>query len=124
MKQRIFISYTLRDNEISTELLFNLKERSKICGVDTYIDIIDNKNGGDYQKNIFKWLRKADYLYLIETKGSYHSPWVEKELNFANRFNIPIITIPLQKIEHFIASPTDKTNSLFCNIQSTKQLKS
>ncbi|WP_130868584.1 TIR domain-containing protein [Intestinimonas massiliensis (ex Afouda et al. 2020)] len=102
MRQRVFISYTMRDNELTLEILARLKKTLQRLEVDTFIDLIDNRISQKHQKKLYKWLISADYLYLIETTGTYHSPWVKKELDIANRLNIPIIKIPLSDIEHFI----------------------
>ena len=118
LSQRVFISYTLQDHKINVGLLSSLKETAKLRGIDTFIDIIDNKYGRDHQKNIFKWLADADALYLIETPKTYQSQWVKKELDFANKFNIPIIKVLLQDIKRFITTPADMTSHLFLNLQS------
>ena len=105
LRQRIFISYTLRDNELTIDILSHLKKMLQQCGIDTFIDIIDNKISKKHQKKLYKWLTDADCLYLIETTKTYHSPWVIKELNFAKRLNIPIIKISLHDIKYLIAYP-------------------
>ncbi len=119
MRQRIFISYTMRDNELTIEILAQLKEMLQKLEVDTFVDVIDNRISQEHQRKLYKWLISADYLCLIETTETYHSPWVKKELDLANRLNIPIIKISLSDIEHFIARPIDMCTKVLFNIKNT-----
>lgn len=107
LRQRVFISYTMRDNQLTLEILARLKKMLQKFEVDTFVDLIDNTISREHQKDLYKWLISADYLYLIETTETYHSPWVKKELDIANKFNIPIIKIPFSDVKHFIAHPID-----------------
>lgn len=113
MNHRVFISYTLRDNEITVELLGNLKEASKLRGIDTFIDIIDNNNSAQHQDNIYRYIANADCLYLIETQRIYQSKWVIKELNFAKMLNIPIVKASLQDVQLFLTSPIENSCNPF-----------
>lgn len=107
LRQRVFISYTMRDNQLTLEILARLKKMLQKFEIDTFVDLIDNRISQEHQRKLYEWLISADYLYLIETAETYHSPWVKKELDIANRLNIPIIKISLSDIEHFIARPID-----------------
>lgn len=107
LRQRVFISYTMRDNQLTLEILARLKKTLQKVEVDTFVDLIDNSISQEHQRKLYEWLISADYLYLIETTGTYSSPWVKKELDIAYRHNIPIIKISLSDIEHFIARPID-----------------
>lgn len=107
MRKRIFISYTMRDKQLTLEILAQLKTILQESEVDTFVDLIDNRISQEHQRKLYEWLISADYLYLIETTGTYHSPWVKKELDIACRLNIPIIKISLSDIEHLIARPID-----------------
>ena len=64
MKQRVFISYTLRDDEISIELLSSLKEILDKHEIDSFIDVIDNNNINteEHQKKIYNWILTATCL--------------------------------------------------------------
>lgn len=97
----------MRDNQLTLEILARLKKMLQKFEVDTFVDLIDNTISREHQKDLYKWLISADYLYLIETTETYHSPWVKKELDIANKFNIPIIKIPFSDVKHFIAHPID-----------------
>ncbi len=109
MKKHIFISYTLRDNEIGVEFLNRFKQALNLFNdVDTFIDIIDNNGTENHQEYIFGWIKKADYICLIETKQVYFSEWVRKEIDAANKFRIPIIKISVQDVRDFIAEPVMK----------------
>lgn len=107
LRQRVFISYTMRDNQLTLEILVRLKKMLQKFEIDTFVDLIDNRISQEHQRKLYEWLISADYLYLIETTETYHSPWVKKELDIANRLNIPIIKISFSDIEHFIARPID-----------------
>lgn len=97
----------MRDKQISIEFLSRLKEILRLQKIDTFIDIIDNIRGTDHQKIIYDWLISADCLYLIETKETYNSEWVRKELDFASKFNIPIVKGKIQDIQRFVAYNMD-----------------
>lgn len=107
LKQRVFISYTLRDDEISIELLSSLKEILDKHEIDSFIDVIDNNNINteEHQKKIYNWILTATCLFLIETKETYNSPWVKKELDYANSVNIPIMKMRFRDIKKLIMNP-------------------
>ncbi|MBM6722971.1 hypothetical protein H6C13_07655 [Pseudoflavonifractor phocaeensis] len=105
----------MRDNELTIEILSRLKGMLQLLGIETFIDIIDNRTSKEHQKRLYKWLTDADYLYLIETTKTYYSPWVKKELDFANRLNIPIIKVSLHDIKYFLAHPINMTVKVIFN---------
>lgn len=117
LKQRVFISYTLRDDEISIELLSSLKEILDKHEIDSFIDVIDNNNINteEHQKKIYNWILTATCLLLIETKETYNSPWVKKELDYANSVNIPIMKMRFRDIKKLIMNPA-KIKNIFLSI--------
>lgn len=113
LKPKVFFCYTLRDNNINFSLLNNLKNNMNLLNLFyTYIDLIDN-NATDYQQDVIKNLKCSDILCIINTPKIYESPWVKKEIHYANKFNIPIIKIDLTSIYSFI--DTTDTKELICS---------
>ena len=103
----VFISYTLRDEIVTTEYL---KEVSKVVEEfgNPFVDIIDNK-ADDKQRFVIEQLDKSDLVILITTKSILMSQWVITEINRAKKNNTPIIRIPLNinqetSLEHLKAS--------------------
>lgn len=83
---KLFLSYTLRDNELSHEDLVKIKEKfSKNNFV--YIDALQETTN---QKQVEDNLKSSDKLIIIETSGIDNSPWVKKEISIAKQYRIPI----------------------------------
>lgn len=89
----VFISYTLRDEIVSTEYL---KLVAKIVAEfgNPFVDIIDN-NADDKQGFVMEQLDKSDLVVLIATKSIHASKWVVTEIKRAKNNNTPIVYIPL-----------------------------
>lgn len=109
--KRVFISYSLRKNDMTKEILKKIKIRFLLCKILTYIDILDtsfiieneyfnskiqlnHKNiTSIYQENLKKELLNCKCLCLLESDGSDNSKWVKEELLFSKINKIPIIKI-------------------------------
>lgn len=103
-KYNIFFSYTLRDKEINIDILQNLKKAfSQLDYVQTYFDIFDN-NSINHQDYVFKALTEADILCLIKSSNINTSCWVNKEIEFAKRRNLPVIEISRKDMEEILSS--------------------
>jgi len=90
---RVFLSYTIRDNEIDVDFLKTLKMRIQETGaINLYVDLLDN-NDNDPQSGVLSSLSRADALCIIQTKSIYDSPWVKKEIETAKKSKILIYTI-------------------------------
>ena len=102
----VFISYTLRGNEISRELLSNLKLKLKDFAIDTYIDLLDNDKIEGHQAYVFAKLAESDMLLLIQSAQVYHSVWVREELKYASKLGKPILPVSLCDIRKMLTLPS------------------
>jgi hypothetical protein len=75
---RVFVSHSQRDNEITDRVVADLRA----AGVDVWIDTAEIVHD-DFQDRINAGLMDRDWLILIETPESLHSPWVRREVNAA-----------------------------------------
>lgn len=90
---KIFVSYTLKDGDVSFEILKQLNQ-ILVSKYDVFIDLLHN-DSDDPQKRVMDELRKADFIIIIESKATYVSQWVQKELMVARYYKIPMLTIPV-----------------------------
>lgn len=104
MHNRIFFSYTLRDNEVTAEILLKLKNKFKdFTTLDTYFDILDN-HAPNHQEYVYQALSESYVLCLIKTSGINESAWVSKELLIAKMRNMPIIEICKKELSEILNS--------------------
>ena len=92
---KVFVSYTLKDCELSIELLKKIKNYYDSYKINLYIDCLVNESS---QEKIEYELKTSSRLLLILTKHTYNSEWVRKELMLAKKNNIPIIKAKLDEI--------------------------
>ena len=88
---RIFVSYTLRDEFLSIEVLQYFEAAFSKLGV-PYIDILHNKSS-DPQEHVIRVLRQSEVFCALITPKYFESDWVQLELNIAIQKHIPIIAI-------------------------------
>lgn len=93
----IFISYTIKDKEISFDSLSSISRKLKHIG-NVYIDIINN-DSINKQERVFYELDNSDIVMLLITPNVYKSKWVIIELERAKERSIPIISFTLKEIE-------------------------
>lgn len=79
----IFVSYTTRNNEVTTDSLVDFSNKINAYGK-VFIDLLDN-NSTDKQERIINELEKSDLLILIKSLSSLNSEWVKFELETANK---------------------------------------
>lgn len=116
---RIFISYTLRGDDVTCKLLRELKAKfSAFKSVSTYIDILDNINTEDPQAYVIEKLTESDCVLLIQSKNVDSSVWVKKELELAHKLNKLVINISLRTAKHIAYSSTEILNAM---IQKTSR---
>jgi len=95
---KYFISYTMRDKEITEYLLDTFSKRLENYG-DVFVDLIDN-NSIDKQARVIAELDNSDILILIESDSVYKSEWVSLELERASSRQIPIKKISLMDLNN------------------------
>lgn len=83
MKNYIFISYSMRDKNLTIDDLVRVKHTFLSCDISTYIDIIDNKNFINPQKDVINKLVNSKCLLILNYSHQFLSPWVRLELNIA-----------------------------------------
>lgn len=105
---KIFFSYTLRDKEINSEILQKIKKAfSLLKNIETYFDIFDN-HSINHQDYVFKTLNEANMLCLVKSSNINTSCWVNKELEFAKKRNLPVIEISRKDIDEILTSKTQE----------------
>lgn len=92
---KYFVSYTIRDREITATFLEAFAKELKKTGR-VFIDIINN-DSIDKQTRVISELESSDIMLLLETKNIYKSPWVTFEYIWANSKKIPIKVIPIDE---------------------------
>ena len=96
---KVFVSYTLRDKKITQEMLENLKYiLNKLERIESYIDIIDNKNVESPQDEVVNNLLSSNIIWVINSKCLNQSKWVELELAYAKTKKKPIYYIEYSNI--------------------------
>lgn len=96
IKPKIFVSYTVRDGKIDINFLGKIFD--EICDLsESYIDLIHN-DSINKQDRVIKELNNSDVMFLIRTEQIDKSEWVNKEISFAKKLNIPIIEFDYQEL--------------------------
>lgn len=80
---KIFVSYTLRDKELSEDFLNDVLDYYKVFG-SVFLDFLTN-DSINKQERVLNELDKSDKLILIETSRVYESEWVNLELDRAQK---------------------------------------
>lgn len=93
----IFISYTIKDKEISLHSLDIISKKLNHIG-NVYIDIINN-DSLNKQERVFYELDNSDIVILLISPNVYKSRWVRLELERAKKNFIPIIPFTLKEIK-------------------------
>jgi hypothetical protein len=88
---KIFVSYTTRDYYIDRELLECVSKVLLEFG-EYYIDMLHN-DSSNKQSHVDIMLSQAKSLLLISSSSVNESEWVQWELQEAERYRIPIITV-------------------------------
>lgn len=99
---RLFISYTMKDGEVTIEILCELKKQlSSFQDIDSYIDIIDNHDK-NHQSYVIKKLNNSNVILLIKSSMINKSDWVNTELKVAKKKHIPIVIIELSELKKYL----------------------
>ncbi|HDR8184935.1 TPA: hypothetical protein QC116_004392 [Bacillus thuringiensis] len=104
---KIFLSYTLRDMRLNTNILKEFKSKlEQISNIHVYVDILDNKNTLDHQGEVYSQLDHADVFWKINSAQYDSSAWAVKELCIAQKCNKPIFILEMNDIYTIINSPS------------------
>lgn len=96
-REKIFISYTLRDNNLTIEKLQALKRQMSL-DCDSFVDIIDN-DSKDRQARVERELHGCNKLIQISSPRLLESPWALHEFFEASTRKIPIDRIDVKSIK-------------------------
>lgn len=83
-----FVSYTLKDPEVTKDLLLAYK-RQQPLNVDTFVDVLDN-DSVSRQDRVTAELYESDDIHLINSTSVFSSIWVQYELQIAREEGIPV----------------------------------
>jgi hypothetical protein len=88
---KVFLSYTTLDKDITIDLLKTIKNKiENICSI--FIHLLANDSRIS-QEDVIKELHCSDLMILLETDRIEESRWVQIELAYAERDNIPLLRI-------------------------------
>lgn len=93
----IFVSYTTRNNEVTTNSLTDFSNKINSYGK-VFIDLLDN-DSINKQMRVINELEKSDLLILIKSPSSLSSEWVKFELETANKLKIPVIEFSIEDLD-------------------------
>ena len=88
---KYFVSYTLRDGEITPMQLRRLSRLLKAEGHTVFIDYLDN-DSTEKQARVIDELLHCDEIMLLETRKVNDSEWVSLELAYAQRNHKQVVS--------------------------------
>lgn len=91
---RVFVSYTTKDPDVTTEALARVEERISPFAT-VFIDLLHNKKGN--QRRVNNELKRSDIVLQIASP-KYKSEWVQKELLAARKRGTPILKVGLKEL--------------------------
>jgi predicted GTPase len=97
MNRKIFISYNFYDQEISHSVKNMFPSHCEnILGKAMFVDNNQtNPNHGTIGKAIEQAISGCDIALFVIGHNNYNSPWLEREAQFADSLNIPIVLVLL-----------------------------
>jgi hypothetical protein len=107
---KIFISYTIRDKQVTENMLKAFAQSLTAFGK-VYIDLLDN-DSEEKQARLLSELHNSDLFLLIESREVYSSPWVQLEIKQAKLKGIKIHSIPFAQFKDFCDSKLSIENLL------------
>ena len=90
---KIFISYSHEDKEFAMKVYKFLRNKNDI---EPWIDEVDIKYGESIPQKVFKEINEADFLFVLISKNSVNSKWVEREIE--TKISVEISTSKIQVI--------------------------
>ncbi len=100
-KQKIFVSYTMRDNFINQGYLLRINDILTREKYNCYIDLLHNKSANKQEK-VYRELLSSDIFLKISSAGYNHSEWTKKELSIASDIGKKIVDIKHDDSEEVI----------------------
>lgn len=88
---KVFVSYTLRDGEITPMQLRRVSRLLKAEGHTVFIDYLDNDSSEKQARVIYELLH-CDKIMLLKTRKVNDSEWVALELAYAQRYHKQVVS--------------------------------
>lgn len=112
--KKIFVSYTLRDQNINKKILVDFQGYLKAQGFDCYVDLLDNDyNEKGFQEKLVGILRECDAFLVLDSSEYLHSEWTKKELAVAEKLGLQILKMNSAEIKNIQAN-NKNCLKLFC----------
>ena len=93
--------------QVTREMLFNLKKQlSVISDMDTYIDLVDNKNLANPQEEVINQLMQSSIVWIINSSEITRSEWAMKEMDLARQNQITTHFISVELITRILNAST------------------
>ena len=106
--KKIFISYTLKDKNISKNFLEEFQRYILKQGMDCYVDLLDNEYNEDgFQEKLVSVLKEWDLFLVIDTLNYLNSKWTKMELKVAESLNLRIISIKIDSLKELVKKEVD-----------------
>ena len=94
-KKHIFISHTSADDDFVRELRIKLE----LSGLVVWVDSRNLRGGNKLEGEIKQAILDASYVIAVLSPRTINSPWVRKEIQFAENNNHDVIPLLLPGIE-------------------------
>jgi PQQ-dependent catabolism-associated CXXCW motif protein len=94
MNPKIFITYSSKDQKVSTTICRALEQRGIVC----WISSRDVKPGQNYQEQIVKAIRSAKVMVLVFTANANNSNEIKKELALASQNSLIVIPVRIEDV--------------------------
>ena len=121
IRKKVFLSYTLKGNDMNMSFLKIVKSWIESQNLTTYIDILDNEyNAKFFQSKLLEELRSSDIFLIINTPHYKDSAWTNLELKEATKSGLVIIDINKTQLKKIIQ--TEDFNYLIENFNKTNSL--
>lgn len=91
--KKLFVSYSREDENRVVHLCKQIASR----GFDIWIDKDNIRGGRKWKKEIVKGIQSSDFFILMLSRNSIKSDYVQKELDVAEEFTIPIIPVKTEE---------------------------
>lgn len=101
--KKIFVSYTLKDKNISKIFLEEIQKYILKQGLDCYVDLLDNEyNEEGFQDKLVSVLKECDSFLVIDTFNYLNSKWTKMELKVAESLNLNIIRVKIDVLKDMV----------------------
>ena len=101
--KKIFISYTLRDDNIDKKFLCILRDWIVNQKYECYIDLLDNNyNEKGFQDRLIEILKTCDIFIRIDSIEYMNSKWTRMEIEEAKINGLKIVKISSEQLKKMV----------------------